>query len=131
MKEYKQGLAVIVLLVAIVAFSSGPTGMYSLKRVQFMKAGGPEYSIERPSISPGLIIGEQIAPEHAEWCTEEMKWAGRKYESYLRCCQDRCIEPCKKMVDAYEMNNCVTMCGRTCRDIMTQAYLDLKPGTWR
>ena len=116
---------------AIVAFSAGPTGMYSLKRVQFMKAGGPEYSIERPSLSPGLIMGEELAPEAAEFCTGAMRYAGRQYEEYLRCCSDTCTEPCKDAVDVYEVNACIRMCGGTCREIMTQAYLELQPGTWR
>ena len=74
-RETQLTMVAVVLMVAVVAFAGGGTGMFHVTRAQFTKTGGPGYTLGTQYLSEGLRVGETFAAESAETCTEEMKWA--------------------------------------------------------
>jgi len=127
-------VAVMALIVVIAAAStllgSGLTG-----NAAFYVKGtliGFRPTIEAPSLNEALYIGENFAKGSANTCMEEMRYLGRVYNRYVRCCQAECTPKCKDAeVASHELDDCIQQCANTCVDIMTHTYLNIQPGTWR
>ncbi|MFQ5621021.1 MAG: hypothetical protein ACE5FT_04215 [Candidatus Nanoarchaeia archaeon] len=114
--EYALGLLAIFVLVGSVGIVGSGTGLTHLQGTI-------------PYLSESGWIGEGFAEDMAAQCGDAMRYAGRQYSTYVRCCYESCTEPCKEVEG--DVSDCVKYCGIKCQDIMTQSYLSRKPGTWR
>lgn len=131
--EYALVLLALLLLVGTVGIlGSANTGMFHISGKSNARIFLSNYGIERGIGSLGIRVGQQLAVPLAKKCEADMRYLGRNYTTYLHCCTDYCINPCKDQeMTTANTRDCAKICARTCRDIMTNNYLSLQPGTWR
>ncbi len=131
--EYAMVLGTLILLVGTVGIlGQATTGLFHLDGRNTARVYQSAYGIERPVGTLGMRLGQTLAPPRAKKCEADMRYLGRNYTSYIRCCTDYCLQPCKDQEqDISNTRDCAQACARTCRDIMTNNYLRLQPGTWR
>ena len=130
--EYAMALGTLLLFVMAVGFlGQASTGLFHLDGKNSPRTRQISYGIERPIGSLGMQRGEAFAPPFAQQCEMDMRYLGRNYTKYIRCCSDKCTTPCKRTVSASDVRDCVYSCGHTCEAIMTNDYLSRPPGSWR
>lgn len=121
MQEHRATIFTLILLVSIVALS-GQTinGLHHLT-----------YKPEGIHSTQGANTGAKLGTTIAKTCYDLMRYQGRPYVRYNRCCSEECTRPCKdEELSLGDLRSCMRICSSTCERTLTNRYLTFQPGAW-
>ena len=129
--KHEYSIALMVLIVVTCAFAITSTENTG-EVVRGTWSGYFRETREAPVLSESINSGYEYAQDSSKVCIAEMRYQGRDYSRYIRCCKDECYPRCQDTeLTSSGKNDCLWACEESCVDLMTQHYLAYKPGEWR